>query len=116
MAYLFETELLENKLVFLSIMHIYGLGKFSSLLVCKRLGFSKNLKTKNLSKDQLILLIETIEGLNKELAGALKKSKILCTQKLVSIRSYKGLRKIKGLPIRGQRTHTNAKTARKRFN
>jgi small subunit ribosomal protein S13 len=116
MAYLFETELLENKLVFLSIMHIYGLGKFSSLLVCKRLGFSKNLKTKNLSKDQLTQLIETIEGLNKELAGALKKSKILYTQKLVSIRSYKGLRKIKGLPIRGQRTHTNAKTARKRFN
>jgi small subunit ribosomal protein S13 len=116
MIYLFEAELLENKLVFLSIMHIYGLGKFSSLLVCKRLGFSKNLKTNNLSKDQLTQLIETIEGLNKELAGALKKSKILHTKKLVSIRSYKGLRKIKGLPIRGQRTHTNAKTARKRFN
>ena len=116
MAYLFETELLENKLVFLSIMDIYGLGKFSSLLVCKRLGFSKNLKTKNLSKDQLTQLIETIESLNKELAGALKKSKILRVQKLVSIRSYKGLRKIKGLPIRGQRTRTNAKTARKRFN
>ena len=116
MAYLFETELLENKLVFLSIMDIYGLGKSSSLLVCKRLGFSKNLKTKNLSKDQLMQLSETIESLNKELAGALKKSKILGVQKLVSIKSYKGLRKIKGLPIRGQRTRTNAKTAIKRFN
>lgn len=116
MAYIFETELSENKLVFLSLMDIYGLGKFLSLLVCKRLGFSKNLKTKDLSKDQLTELIETIESLNKELAGALKKSKMLRVQKLVYIRSYKGLRKIKGLPIRGQRTRTNAKTAKKRFN
>ena len=116
MVYLFETELPDNKLVFLSIMHIYGLGKTSSLFVCKRLGFSKSLKMKDLSKDQLNKLIKTIESLNKELAGALKKSKLLSTQKLVSIKSYKGLRKIKGLPIRGQRTRTNAKTAKKRLN
>lgn len=116
MIYLFETELPDNKLVFLSIMHIYGLGKTSSSFVCKRLGFSKSLKMKDLSKDQINKLIKTIESLNKELAGALKKSKLLSTQKLVSIKSYKGLRKIKGLPIRGQRTRTNAKTAKKRLN
>jgi len=115
MIYLFETELPENKLVFLSIMYIYGLGKVSSLLVCKRLGFSKSLRMKDLSKDQLNKLIKTIESLNKKLAGVLKKSKLLSMQKLVSIKSYKGLRKLRGLPVRG-RTRTNAKTARKRFN
>ena len=116
MIYLFESELIENKLIFLSIMRIYGIGNISSLFICKKLGFSKNLKIKNLSKDQISSLIKTIGSLNKELAGDLKKLKILRNQKLVSIKTYKGLRKIKGLPIRGQRTHTNAKTARKRFN
>ena len=116
MIYLFESEIPENKLVFLSLMHIYGLGKISSLLICKKLGFSKNLKIKDLSKDQITKLTKTIESLNKELAGDLKKLKVLKNQTLVDIKAYRGLRKIKGLPIRGQRTHTNAKTARKRFN
>ena len=115
MVYLFESELPENKLVFLSLMHVYGLGKSISLLICKRLGFSKNLKVKHLSKEQINKLVKTIENLDKELASDLKKLKILATKKLVNIKSYKGLRKIKGLPIRGQRTHTNAKTSRKRF-
>ena len=96
-------------------MHVYGLGKSISLLICKRLGFSKNLKVKHLSKEQINKLVKTIENLDKELASDLKKLKILSTKKLVNIKSYKGLRKIKGLPIRGQRTHTNAKTSRKRF-
>lgn len=116
MVYLFESELPENKSVFLSLMHIYGLGKFHSSLICKRLGFSKNLEVKNLSKEQVNKLIKTIEHLNINLASDLKKSKILSTKRLISIKSYKGLRKARGLPIRGQRTHTNAKTSKKRLN
>jgi small subunit ribosomal protein S13 len=115
MVYLFESELPENKSVFLSLMHIYGLGKFNSLLICRRLGFSRNLKVKNLSKEHINKLIKTIEHLNIKLASDLKKSKILATKKLISIKSYKGLRKTRGFPVRGQRTHTNAKTSRKRF-
>lgn len=115
MVYLFESELPENKSVFLSLMHIYGFGKFTSFSVCKQLGFSRNFKVKNLSKEQINKLVKTIEHLNIELASDLKKSKILSTKKLISIKSYKGLRKSRGLPIRGQRTHTNAKTSRKRF-
>lgn len=115
MVYLFESNLPENKSVFFSLIHIYGLGKFNSLLICKRLGFSKNLEVINLSKEQLSKLVKTIEHLNLKLAGDLEKSKSLSTKSLISIKSYKGLRKAKGLPIRGQRTHTNAKTSKKRF-
>lgn len=115
MIYLFESELPENKSVFLSLVHIYGFGKFKSLLVCKRLGFSQNFKAKNLSKEHLSKLIKTIEHLNLKLASDLKKLKLLSTKKLIAIKSYKGSRKIRGLPARGQRTHTNAKTSRKRF-
>lgn len=115
MVYIFESELLENELVFLSLISIYGFGKSTALTVCKRLGFSKNLKIKDLSKEQVNRLVRTIESLNKELASDLKKSKILSSKNLVAIKSYKGLRKIKGLPVRGQRTHTNSRSARKRF-
>jgi small subunit ribosomal protein S13 len=114
MIYLFESELPENKSVYFALTHIYGIGKANSFLICRKLGFSANLKVKNLSKDQIIKLIKTIETLNIELASDLKKTESLITKTLVSIRSYRGLRKKQGLPVRGQRTHTNAKTARKR--
>jgi small subunit ribosomal protein S13 len=114
MIYLFESELPENKSVHLALTHIYGIGKVNSSLICRKLGFSVNLKLKNLSKDQTTRLIKTIETLNIELASDLKKLQLLVLKKLVSIKSYKGLRRKQGLPVRGQRTHTNAKTARKR--
>lgn len=114
MIYLFESEIPGNKSIFFSLNYIYGLGKNSAMLVCKKLGFSKNLKTKNLSKDQINKLIKIIESLNLSLASELKKSNLLVTKKLLSIKSYRGLRKSQGLPIRGQRTHTNARTAKKR--
>jgi small subunit ribosomal protein S13 len=113
MIYIFESELSKNKPVFLALKYIYGINKFNSFLICKKLGFSKNLKIKSLSKDQLNKLVITIEHLEIKLASDLKKLKILNTKKLISIKSYKGLRKFKGLPVRGQRTHTNAKTSRK---
>jgi small subunit ribosomal protein S13 len=114
MIYLLESELPENKSVYFALTHIYGIGKANSFLICRKLGFSTNLKVKNLSKDQIIKLMKTIETLNIELASDLKKAESLITKTLISIRSYRGLRKKQGLPVRGQRTHTNAKTARKR--
>lgn len=114
MIYLFESELAEDKSIFFALTQIYGIGKANSFLICKKLGFSKNLKTKNLSKEQISKLINLIDSLNLDLVSELKKLKLLGAKKLLSIKSYKGLRKNQGLPIRGQRTHTNARTARKR--
>lgn len=114
MIYLFESELVEDKSLFFALTQIYGIGKANSFLICKKLGFSKNLKAKNLSKEQVNRLITLIDSLNLELASELKKLKLLSAKKLLFIKSYKGLRKNQGLPIRGQRTHTNARTARKR--
>lgn len=113
MIYLFESDLPENKSVFSSLVHIHGFGPFKSLSICKRLGFSINFKTKNLSKEQINKLIKTIEYLNFKLASDLKKSKLLSLKKLIAMKSYKGSRKMRGLPSRGQRTHTNAKTSKK---
>ena len=114
MVYLFESEISENKPIFVSLTQIYGIGHFTAVLICKKLGFSKNLKIKDLSKEQTFKIIKTIELLKLNIASDLKKSNLLNSKNSVSIKSYKGLRRNQGLPVRGQRTHTNARTAKKR--
>jgi small subunit ribosomal protein S13 len=114
MVYIFESELLENKSLFIALKQIAGIGNAKSILICRKLGFSENLKVKNLSKEQISRLIKTIESLNLSLASDLRKTKSLILKNLISIKSYRGLRNYQGLPVRGQRTHTNAKTAKKR--
>lgn len=115
MIYLFESELPENMSVIFALKRIYGIGEKSSFLICKKLGFSINFKIKNLSKDQITDILNLIESLNLIIASDLKKFKSLIIKNLISIKSYRGLRRTQGLPVRGQRTHTNAKTARKKF-
>jgi small subunit ribosomal protein S13 len=115
MVYLFESELPENKALPFALISIYGIGRASAFLVCKKLGLSRNLIIKDLSKEQLGKLVKSIESLNLLVAGDLLKSRFLIAKKLVSIKSYRGLRRYQGLPVRGQRTHTNARTARNRF-
>jgi small subunit ribosomal protein S13 len=113
MIYLLETKLPENKSVFFALNSVFGIGKKTSFLICKKLGFSLNLKVKNLSAKQASELLKIIDS-SKLIAGTeLKKIKLLNFKKLISIKSYKGLRKLKGYPVRGQRTHTNASTAKK---
>lgn len=114
MIYLFESELSENKPILFALTDIYGIGRANALVVCKKLGFSKNFRIKNLSKEQITKLTKIIESSSIPLASDLKKLKVIQTKTLLSIKSFKGLRKNQGLPIRGQRTHTNAKTAKKR--
>lgn len=113
MVYLFESKIPEEKSVLFALTYIYGINKSTSYLICKKLGFSINFKINLLSNEQLNILVKTTELLNLILGSNLKKLKQLHFKKLVSIKSYKGLRKKQGLPVRGQRTHTNAKTARK---
>jgi small subunit ribosomal protein S13 len=113
--YLFESELPDNMSVVFALQRIYGIGKKNSFLICKKLGFSINFKIINLSKEQVTDIINLIESLNLVLSSDLKKIKSLRIKNLIFIKSYRGLRRIQGLPVRGQRTHTNAKTARKKF-
>lgn len=113
MVYLFESKLPENKSIYIGLKLVYGIGNLNSGLICKKLGFSKNFKVKNLSNNQIDKIVFIIKSLNIVIANDLKKLNRLSKKKLLNIKSYKGLRRNQGLPIRGQRTHTNAKTAKK---
>ena len=117
MIYIFETELIADKSIVFALQKIYGIGKAQSLKICKTLGFSNNFKIINLTNNQLKNLIKFIESSNLIITNELKKRKSFSLQELVNIKAYRGIRRIKGLPVRGQRTHTNGKTAklRRRF-
>lgn len=113
MLYLLETKLPENKSIFFALTKIYGIGRKTAFLICKKLGFSINLKVKDLTQEQVGEILQTVEVLDLTLNNELKKFKSLSLKKLISIKSYRGLRRVRGLPVRGQRTHTNAKSSRK---
>jgi small subunit ribosomal protein S13 len=103
MLYLLETKLPENKPVFFALTYIYGIGKTTSFLICKKLGFSLNLKTKDLTQEQVVDILKLIDSLNLILNNELKKLKSFSVKSLISIKSYRGLRRVRGLPVRGQR-------------
>lgn len=113
MIYILDTDILNNKSIFFSLRKVYGLGNHQTTLLCKKLGFSTNLKTLNLSFDQINKLIKSIEKEDLIITGELRKVQSLTIKTLVNIKAYRGLRRLKGLPVRGQRTHTNAKTSKK---
>ena len=113
MLYILETKLIDNSGIFYALKNVYGIGKTRSLDICKKLGFTKNLKVKDLSEFQIKKLVVLVENSSIIITSDLKKLKSLVIKTLVTIKSYRGLRKIKGLPVRGQRTHTNARTSRK---
>ena len=114
MIYIFETEILNNKTLKVSLQQIYGLGKEQAILICKNLGYSENFLTGNLSNSQIVKLIKFIEKSGLIIVTELKKRQIFSLKNLIEIKAYKGLRKFNGFPVRGQRTHTNGRTA-KRF-
>lgn len=113
MIYIFETELNNEKSIYFSLINIYGLGSYQAKVICKKLGFSKNLITSKMTNEQIIKLIKSIEKSNLMITSELKKYQIFTLKNLVDIKCYSGLRRIKGLPVRGQRTHTNARTSKK---
>lgn len=111
--YILENQLNVNKSIFFSLTAVYGIGKNTASNICKNLGFSTNLKIKKLSKIQIKNLLTFISNSKLKINDDLKQFKILSIQNLISIKAYRGLRKIKGFPVRGQRTKTNAKTSKK---
>jgi len=83
------------------------------LIFCKKLGISKNFKVFELTEEQKFNLIKLIDSSGILINSDLKRFLLNKKKKLINIKSYKGLRKLKGFPVRGQRTRSNAKTAKK---
>ena len=112
MIYIFETEL-KTTTAQISLTSILGINNSLSNNLCKKLGFSQNLKVKNFTDEQITSLTKLIIKSNIRVNSDLIKQNNDIFKKYVAIKSYRGLRKLSKLPVRGQRTHTNSKTCKR---
>ena len=112
MTHIFGTYIPENKSLSISLTNLCGIGKKQSINICKTAGINPKIKINQLTKQQLDLLIVTIDT-NYTIDSELKKNLKEIIQTLVSIQCYRGIRHFQGLPLRGQRTSTNAKTQKR---
>ncbi|MBI4833419.1 MAG: 30S ribosomal protein S13 [Planctomycetes bacterium] len=109
MARIAGVEIPANKRVVISLMYIYGIGKTLSQKVLKEANIDENIRVKNLNEDQLGRINNIIDK-HFVVEGALRRQIGQNIQRLKDIGSYRGFRHRKGLPVRGQRTRTNART------
>ena len=113
MARFSGVELPENKRVEISLTYIYGIGRSLSNKILEKINVDKNKRMKDLTDAETNKLREEIEK-NYQVEGDLRRIEGLNVKRLTEINCYRGIRHRKGLPVRGQRTKTNARTRRGR--
>jgi 30S ribosomal protein S13 len=109
MARIAGVDLPREKRVEIGLTYIYGIGRSLSNEILIKTGISPDVRVKDLSEDETAKLREVIER-DYHVEGDLRRETALNIKRLVEIGSYRGLRHRKGLPVRGQRSKTNART------
>ncbi|GHD04527.1 30S ribosomal protein S13 [Zhihengliuella salsuginis] len=109
MARLAGVDIPREKRVIIALTYIYGVGKTRAEQTIADTGIDPNTRVKDLNDDQLLQLRDYIEG-NFSVEGDLRREVAADIRRKVEIGSYEGIRHRKGLPVRGQRTKTNART------
>lgn len=102
-----------DKHISISLTYIYGIGRSTAESILDALNIKKSIKTKDLSEDELVKIREYIEN-KYTIEGDLRREVTQNIKRLIEINSYKGIRHKRSLPVRGQRTHTNARTRKGR--
>ena len=101
MVYILETELNKNKSIFFALTKIYGINFNTSVSICKKLGFSKNLKIKNLTNKQIKNIVYLITNSNINLNNNLKKNKNYKNRKFNFYEILQRIKKIKKISCKG---------------
>jgi small subunit ribosomal protein S13 len=109
MARVVGVDLPVNKRVEVGLTYIYGIGRSRSKSILQEAGINLDTHVRDLDEDQLGRIRSIIEG-QGEVEGDLRKRVQMDIKRLMDIGAYRGLRHRRGLPVRGQRTHTNART------
>ena len=109
MARLAGVDIPRDKRVEVALTYIYGVGRTRATQTLAETGIDRNIRVKDLTDDQLVALRDHIEGTYK-VEGDLRREVAADIRRKVEIGSYEGIRHRRGLPVRGQRTHTNART------
>ena len=109
MARIAGVDLPKNKRVEIGLTYIYGIGRKSADEILANTGVNPDIRVKDLSEDDVAKLRDYIDH-NFMVEGDLRRHVALTIKRLVEIGCYRGVRHRKGLPVRGQRTKTNART------
>ena len=109
MARLAGVDIPREKRVEIALTYIYGVGRTRAVQALAETGISGDIRVKDLTDDQLVALRDFIEG-NFKVEGDLRREVAADIRRKVEIGTYEGLRHRRGLPVRGQRTKTNART------
>ena len=109
MARLAGVDLPAKKRAEIGLTYIYGIGRTRALSLCHRAGVNPATKVSDLTDDE-VNRIRTILEVEGSVEGDLRKELSMNIKRLIEMGAYRGLRHRRGLPVRGQRTHTNART------
>jgi len=109
MARIAGVDLPRGKRIEVALTYIYGIGSTRAEELLASCGVDPNRRTQDLNDEEINLLRRQIEG-HFKVEGALRTEVSMNIKRLIDIGSYRGLRHRRGLPVRGQRTHTNART------
>ena len=109
MARISGVNIPQNKIVQVALTYIHGIGKKFSDNICMKLNISKKKRVNSLTEDEVIKIREFIDK-NYKVEGDLRREVSLNIKRLVDLATYRGSRHKKKLPVRGQRTHSNART------
>ena len=98
-----------NKRVLVALRYIHGIGAQHAKDICEKVGIAENRRVSDLTENEVIQIRETIDR-DFIVEGDLRREVAMNIKRLMDLGCYRGLRHRKGLPVRGQRTHTNART------
>jgi small subunit ribosomal protein S13 len=98
-----------NKRVEIALTYIHGIGRTKAVQIAEKLGIAPERRVQDLSDQEVLQIRETIDA-DYQVEGDLRREVAMNIKRLMDLASYRGLRHRKGLPVRGQRTHTNART------
>ncbi len=99
----------KEKKIYVSLAYIYGIGRPMAIKICKQAGISVDVRAKNLTEEEVSRLTGIIKKEHRT-EGNLRREISMNIKRLMDIQSYRGSRHKKSLPVRGQRTRTNART------
>ena len=97
-----------NKRVIIALTYIHGIGRTKAVEIADKLGIDHAARVQDLSDEEILRIRETIDE-EHMVEGDLRRDTAMNIKRLMDLRSYRGLRHRAGLPVRGQRTHTNAR-------
>jgi len=103
-------DLPQNKRVEIGLTYIYGIGRSLSARILAQAKVDVGTKVKDLSEDEIRRITRTLQDGDYHVEGDLRKDVAMNIKRLMEIGSYRGIRHRRSLPVRGQRTHTNART------